>query len=59
LITALAPDVYVKGGDYATKVLPERATVEALGGRVELIRFLPDHSTSDLIAAIKALPEAE
>lgn len=59
LITALHPDIYAKGGDYATKFLPERSTVEVLGGRVELIRFLPDHSTSDLIAAIKALPEGE
>lgn len=59
LIEALHPDIYVKGGDYAHKELPERATVEALGGRVELISFLPNHSTTDLIAKIKALPEDE
>ena len=29
LIRALQPDVYVKGGDYAHKTLPERPTVEA------------------------------
>jgi rfaE bifunctional protein nucleotidyltransferase chain/domain len=57
LIEALRPDIYVKGGDYAHKFLPEKATVEALGGRVALIDFLPDHSTTDLIARIKALPE--
>ncbi len=56
LIRALQPDVYVKGGDYANKVLPERPTVEAYGGRVALIDYLPDHSTSALIAKIKALP---
>ena len=56
LIRALQPDVYVKGGDYAHKVLPERPTVEAYGGRVALIDYLPDHSTSALIAKIKALP---
>jgi rfaE bifunctional protein nucleotidyltransferase chain/domain len=59
LIRALHPDIYVKGGDYAHKVLPERPTVENLGGRVALIDFLPNHSTSDLIHRIKALPEAE
>jgi rfaE bifunctional protein nucleotidyltransferase chain/domain len=59
LIEALTPDIYVKGGDYSQKNLPEKATVEALGGRVELIAFLPEHSTSDLIAAIRALPEDE
>jgi rfaE bifunctional protein nucleotidyltransferase chain/domain len=57
LIEAIRPDVYAKGGDYAHKVLPERSLVESLGGRVELIEFLPDHSTSRLISRIKALPE--
>ena len=56
LIRALQPDVYVKGGDYTHKILPERPTVEAYGGRVALIDYLPDHSTSALIAKIKALP---
>ena len=56
LIRALQPDIYVKGGDYATKILPERPTVEAYGGQVALIDYLPDHSTSALIAKIKSLP---
>ncbi|MEP7287677.1 MAG: adenylyltransferase/cytidyltransferase family protein [Chloroflexota bacterium] len=57
LIGALRPDIYVKGGDYRDKRLPERATVEAYGGHVELIALLPDHSTSALIARIQALSE--
>jgi rfaE bifunctional protein nucleotidyltransferase chain/domain len=57
LIKALRPDIYVKGGDYANKHLPERKTVEALGGRVALIDFLPNHSTTDLIERIRTLPE--
>lgn len=56
LLTALQPDIYVKGGDYAHKVLPERETVVAYGGQVRLIDFLPGHSTSNLIARIRALP---
>lgn len=56
LIEALRPDVYVKGGDYATRPLPEREAVEASGGRVVLIDYLPGHSTSALIARIRALP---
>lgn len=55
LIEALEPDIYVKGGDYADKPLPERALVERYGGRVVLIDYLPDHSTSALIARIKTL----
>ncbi|MCY4465862.1 MAG: D-glycero-beta-D-manno-heptose 1-phosphate adenylyltransferase [Chloroflexi bacterium] len=53
LLRALQPDIYAKGGDYAHKPLPERATVEALGGRVELIDFLPGHSTSALIEKVR------
>ena len=56
LIRALQPDIYVKGGDYAHKFLPERPIVEAYGGRVALIDYWPDHSTSALLARIKALP---
>lgn len=55
LILALKPDIYVKGGDYAHKPLPERPVVESIGGRIELIDYLPGHSTSRLIARIKAL----
>jgi rfaE bifunctional protein nucleotidyltransferase chain/domain len=56
LIRALQPEIYVKGGDYANKILPERPTVEAYGGQVALIDYLPDHSTTDLIRRIKHLP---
>jgi D-beta-D-heptose 7-phosphate kinase/D-beta-D-heptose 1-phosphate adenosyltransferase len=64
LVEALQPTVYVKGGDYAAqpgadgKFLPERAAVEACGGRVVLIDYLPDHSTSALIARVRALPNS-
>lgn len=56
LIRALQPDIYVKGGDYHHKPLPERPTVEAYGGKIVLIDYLPDHSTTALIARIKTLP---
>jgi len=56
LLRALQPEIYVKGGDYAHKDLPERTTVEAYGGRVKLIDFLGDHSTTKLINRIRKLP---
>jgi rfaE bifunctional protein nucleotidyltransferase chain/domain len=62
LVEALRPEVYAKGGDYAAvpgvtaKLLPERPAVEAYGGRVVLLDYLPDHSTSALIARVRALP---
>jgi rfaE bifunctional protein nucleotidyltransferase chain/domain len=56
LIEALCPDIYAKGGDYHAKTLPERSAVEACGGQVVLIDYLPQHSTSALIARIQSLP---
>jgi rfaE bifunctional protein nucleotidyltransferase chain/domain len=50
LITSVRPDVYVKGGDYAGRTLPEQALVESLGGRVEVLDHIAGHSTSDIIA---------
>lgn len=55
LLRALEPEIYVKGGDYADKPLPERAAVEAYGGRVELVEFLTGHSTTRLINRIRKL----
>ena len=55
ILMALQPNIYVKGGDYRNKPLPERDTVKAIGGKIVLIDYLPGHSTSALIARIKAL----
>lgn len=57
VVALLKPDIYVKGGDYAHKPLPERATVESYGGTVKLIDYLPNHSTTALIARVQALPK--
>ena len=57
LIVALKPEIYVKGADYRDRPLPERSVVEGYGGQVRLIELLAGHSTSALIARIRALPE--
>lgn len=65
LVALLQPAIYVKGGDYAEAEgitpdparLPEMPVVLAYGGTVRLIPYLPGHSTTELIAAIKRLPE--
>lgn len=64
-IELLRPMVYVKGGDYAGAQsnepdlarLPETSSVQAYGGSIRLIPYLAGHSTTELIAAIKRLPE--
>lgn len=56
LLSAIQPHIYCKGGDYTPETLPEYDTVQAYGGQVRLIDYLPNHSTTRLIDKIKALP---
>jgi D-beta-D-heptose 7-phosphate kinase/D-beta-D-heptose 1-phosphate adenosyltransferase len=60
LIRVVRPDVFVKGGDYTRATLPEATLVERLGGTVEILPFMADRSTTDIIARIRrAYGEAE
>jgi D-beta-D-heptose 7-phosphate kinase/D-beta-D-heptose 1-phosphate adenosyltransferase len=54
LITTLQPDVLVKGGDYTPETVVGREVVEARGGRLVLLPFLPGHSTSRIEQRIKS-----
>ena len=49
LLTALRPDVHCKGTDYTVETVPERAIVEAYGGRTAICGDPKDHSTRDLL----------
>lgn len=51
-ITALRPDVLVKGSDYRIDQVVGREQVEAGGGSVELVPLAPERSTSSLISRI-------
>ena len=53
LLTALKPDLHVKGTDYSEGSVPERELVAALGGRTVIAGDAKDHSTTDLIARLK------
>jgi D-beta-D-heptose 7-phosphate kinase/D-beta-D-heptose 1-phosphate adenosyltransferase len=52
IISALKPDILVKGGDYDLDGVVGRELVESYGGRVELIQFVEGRSTSSLIDKI-------
>lgn len=54
VLAAIKPDVHVKGADYAGKPIPERAIVEAYGGRVELVPLVPGRSTTATLAKLRA-----
>ena len=49
LIEALAPDVLVKGGDYAVEQIAGHESVLVRGGDVRVLEFVDGHSTSGLI----------
>jgi len=54
LIRALQPDVLAKGGDYTPETVVGRDIVEARGGRLVLVPFLPGHSSSTLEQRIRS-----
>jgi D-beta-D-heptose 7-phosphate kinase/D-beta-D-heptose 1-phosphate adenosyltransferase len=53
LITALPPDILVKGGDYRLEEIVGRDVVRARGGEVKVIPLVPGYSTTALLARIR------
>jgi len=53
-LAALRPDVWVKGGDYGSAMLPEADTVARHGGRVVLLPYLSGRSTTSIIERSRA-----
>jgi len=57
VLAQLRPDVHAKGADYAPpdgKPIPERAIVEAYGGRIEFIPLVPGRSSTDTLARLRS-----
>lgn len=53
-LSVLQPDVWVKGGDYGSAMLPETDTVTRHGGRVVLLPYLSGTSTTSIIERSRA-----
>jgi D-beta-D-heptose 7-phosphate kinase/D-beta-D-heptose 1-phosphate adenosyltransferase len=53
LITALKPDVLVKGGDYDEASIVGAPEVRAWGGEVVVIALTPGHSTTSTIERLR------
>jgi D-beta-D-heptose 7-phosphate kinase/D-beta-D-heptose 1-phosphate adenosyltransferase len=56
LITALQPDVLVKGGDWTAEGIVGADVVEQRGGTVKTIPLVPGMSTTALIKRIRSQP---
>ena len=53
VIEAIRPDIHAKGTDYTEDNVPEREIVTRLGGKVAIVGDPKDHSSTDLLAAIR------
>ncbi|HEX3121572.1 MAG TPA: D-glycero-beta-D-manno-heptose 1-phosphate adenylyltransferase [Candidatus Acidoferrum sp.] len=53
IVSALLPDVLVKGGDWADNKIIGREEVEAAGGRVVSIPVVPGYSTTEILRKIR------
>jgi len=52
LIKAVVPDVLVKGSDWEIDAIVGKDVVEAAGGKVRTIEFVPNRSTTNIIQKI-------
>ncbi|MGE5206173.1 MAG: adenylyltransferase/cytidyltransferase family protein [Chlamydiota bacterium] len=53
LVREIRPEVQVKGTDYTAESVPERDVVRECGGRVEIVGDPKDHSSSEMLRAMK------
>ncbi len=55
-LARLKPDIHCKGAEYAPphgRPVPERAVVEAYGGRIEYLPLVPGVSTTEILRRIR------
>lgn len=52
---AIKPDLIIKGGDYAGKIIPEMEIAKEYGGTVEYVDFVNGCSSTNIIEKIKSL----
>lgn len=53
LIRAIQPDIFVKGGDYAHKILPESEILKAINAQLVFLPYVPNQSTTQIINKIE------
>ena len=52
-IRILRPDIHVKGGDYRKEDMPETPVVESYGGKVVILGYHKNYSTTRIVEEIK------
>jgi D-beta-D-heptose 7-phosphate kinase/D-beta-D-heptose 1-phosphate adenosyltransferase len=54
VLRRLRPDIWVKGGDYDGRLLPEASVLQEWGGEVAVLPYLADRSTSRILSRLSA-----
>ncbi|CAI3797521.1 D-glycero-beta-D-manno-heptose 1-phosphate adenylyltransferase [Pseudarthrobacter sp. MM222] len=54
LIDQLRPEIYAKGGDYSPEMLAETSAVESYGGRVAILDYVAELSTTAVVERIRS-----
>ena len=54
VLSAIRPDVFAKGGDYAAEELPEAAVLSRWGGEVAILPYVEGRSTTRLLEEVAA-----
>ena len=54
LIQKIRPEIYAKGGDYSSEMLAETAVVERYGGRVAILDYVAEQSTTAVVDRIRS-----
>ena len=55
MISKLQPDIFIKGGDYQGKHIPEMDVMSLYGGKVEYVSMIDGCSSTNIIEKIKGL----
>lgn len=55
MISKLQPDIFIKGGDYKGKHIPEMYVMSLYGGKVEYVSMIDGCSSTNIIEKIKGL----
>ncbi|MEQ1354063.1 MAG: adenylyltransferase/cytidyltransferase family protein [Candidatus Acidiferrum sp.] len=58
LLRDLRPDVHAKGTDYTADTVPERGIAQELNIRIAIVGDAKNHSTRDLLHALRKAPNA-
>lgn len=54
VIVSIRPDIHAKGTDYTAESVPERDIVKSYGGRVAIVGDPKDHSSTELLSAVRS-----